>query len=174
MLRPQDLIVLLKLVGTPKGSWTFASLGHELGLSSSAVHRGLDRAAMGGLYQARGKVIVPGALIELLLHGARFVYPAVRRGEARGLPTAWAAPPLSESLVFSRENAPVWPDAMGDVRGMAVEPLHHAVPDAVRRDHRLWEMLALFDSIRIGGPRERGLAGEILEQRIDESAESES
>lgn len=123
---------------------------------------------MGGLYQPRQKGIVPSALVELLLHGARFVYPVVRRGEARGLPTAWAARPLNEILVYDMENAPVWPDAMGEVRGMAIEPLHPAVPGAARRDPQLWEMLALFDAIRVGGPRDRGLAGEILERRIVE------
>ncbi len=130
------------------------------------MHRGLERAAKGGLYQPQQKGLVPGALLELLLHGARFVYPAMRSGEARGLPTAWAAPPLSAALAFAGENAPVWPDPHGEVRGMAIEPLHPAVPDAARRDRRLWEMLALFDAIRVGGPRERGLASEMLEQRI--------
>jgi len=166
VLKPQDLFVLLKLACLPAGAWTFANLSYELGLSASAIHRGLDRAAMGGLYQPRHKAIAPGALIELLLHGARFVYPAARGGEARGLPTAWAAPPLAEGLVFAEENAPVWPDAMGEVRGMAIEPLHAAVPGAARRDPRLWELLALFDSIRIGGARERELAAGMLEKRI--------
>lgn len=55
---------------------------------------------------------------------------------------------------------------MGEARGMAIEPLHPAVPDAARGDQRLWELLALFDSIRIGGPRERHLAAEMLEKRI--------
>lgn len=169
MLRPQDLFILLKLACVPAGGWTFASLAHDLGLSPSAVHRGLERAAMGSLYQPRRKAIAPGALLELLLHGARFVYPAARIGEARGVPTAWAALPLSGILRSSEENAPIWPDAMGEVRGWAIEPLHPAVPDAARRDPRLWELLALFDSIRIGGPRERSLAGEELERRISGS-----
>lgn len=160
--------MLLKLACLPEGAWTFASVGHELGLSASAIHRGLERAALGGLYQPRQKRIVPSALIDLLLHGARYVYPAMRSGEARGLPTAWAAAPLSEALVFSGENAPVWPDAMGEVRGMAIEPLHPAVPDAARSDPQLWELLALFDAIRVGGPRERGLAGELLERKVVE------
>ena len=167
MLRPQDLVTLLKLACLPAGGWTFASVGHELGLSNSAVHRGLERAASGGLYRPRRKDIVPGALVELLVHGARFVYPASLGGEARGLPTAWGAPPLSEPLVFNPEKAPVWPDAMGDVRGMAIEPLHPAVPDAARRDRRLWELLALFDAIRVGGARERQLAAEMLERRVE-------
>ena len=168
MLRPQDLFILFKLACVPVGTWTFASLGHELGLSTSAVHRGLERAAMGSLYQPRRKAIAPGAFIELLLHGARFVYPAERRGEARGLPTAWAASPLSDSLISREENPPIWPDAVGEVRGFAIEPLHPAVPDAARRDADLWELLALFDAIRIGGPRDRTLAGETLDRRISE------
>ena len=126
---------------------------------------------MGSLYQPGRKTIVPGALIELLIHGARFVYPAERRGEARGMPTAWAASPLSKALVSSGENLPVWPDAMGEIRGIAIDPLHPAVPDAARQDPRLWELLALFDAIRIGGPRERSLAGELLERRISEGQE---
>jgi hypothetical protein len=170
VLKPTDLFILIKLACIPAGSWTFASLGHELGLSSSAVHRGLEHAAMGSLYQPRRRAVASGALLELLLHGARFVYPAARSGEARGLPTAWAASPLSRALVSSEENPPIWPDAMGEVRGFAIEPLHPAVPDAARRDHRLWELLSLFDAIRIGGPRERGLAGEMLAKRIAEWA----
>lgn len=126
---------------------------------------------MGSLYQPRRKAIAPGALIELLLHGARFVYPAARSGEARGLPTAWAASPLSEVLVSREENPPIWPDAVGEVRGFAIEPLHAAAPDAARRDPRLWELLALFDAIRIGGPRERDLAGDMLDRRISEAQE---
>jgi hypothetical protein len=168
MLKPQDLLVLLKLACVPAGTWTFASIAHDLGLSPSAVHRSLERAAKAGLYQPKRKAIKSGALVEFLLHGARFVFPAERHGEARGLPTAWAAPPLSDVLVSSRENAPVWPDAMGQVRGIAMEPLHPVVPDAVRRDPRLGELLALFDSIRLGNARERSLAGEFLEQRIIE------
>jgi hypothetical protein len=171
VLRPQDLFILLKLACLPAGTWTFASLGHQLGLSTSAVHRGLERAALGSLYQPGRKAIAPGALIELLIHGARFVYPAERRGEARGMPTAWAASPLSRALVSSGENLPVWPDAMGEIRGLAIDPLHPAVPDAARRDPRLWELLALFDAIRIGGPRERSLAGDLLERRISEGQE---
>ena len=132
------------------------------------IYRSLERAALGGLYQPKRKIIVPGHLIELLLHGARFVYPASTGPDARGVPTAWAAPPLQRVVISGEETAPVWPDPLGDVRGMAVEPLHPAVPDAARHDRRLWELLALFDSIRIGVPRDRALAGEMLEQRIGE------
>jgi len=40
------------------------------------------------------------------------------------------------------------------------------VPNAALRDERLYRYLALTDAIRIGGPRESGLARELLEARI--------
>lgn len=166
MLKPQDIVVLLKLTGQQPG-WTFEKVATELDLSPSAVHRSIDRAKQAGLYDARRKTVNRAALLEFLAHGARYVFPAVRQGEARGVPTAWAAAPMVDLLSSSQENAPVWPYALGKVRGIALEPLHPAVPEAAGRDRQLGEALALFDAIRIGNARERALAVEELAQRLD-------
>lgn len=165
MLKPQDIVVLLKLAGQQPG-WTFKRIAAELDTSPSAVHRSLDRAQQAGLYDSRRRAIKRAALLEFLVHGARYVFPAVRQGEARGIPTAWAAAPLAGRLSSSQENVPVWPHALGKVRGIALKPLHPAVPEAARRDEQLGELLALFDAIRIGSARERGLAVKELEQRL--------
>jgi len=165
VLQPQDLLVLLKLVeGSP--SWTFDSVAHELDIGSSSVHRSVNRAAEAGLFDRQRKAVNTPALLEFLVHGARYVFPPVWQGEARGRPTAWAAPPLADRLVSSRERIPVWPDPEGKIRGIGLEPLHPAVPDAVRKDHLLAELLALFDSIRIGDARERELARQELERLL--------
>lgn len=82
MLRPQDIVVLLKLAGQEPG-WTFEGIGAELDLSPSAVHRSLDRAKQSGFYKARSKAVNRAALLEFLVHGAKYVFPAVRQGEAR-------------------------------------------------------------------------------------------
>jgi DNA-binding Lrp family transcriptional regulator len=165
VLKPQDILVLLKLAAeTP--SWTFDSLARELGLSASAVHRSLQRAEAAGLYDGRRRKIKPAQLLEFLAHGLQYVYPAEWSGEARGRPTAWGAPPLSGQLVSSA-NPPVWPDANGKVRGLALKPLHPAVPGAADRDERLWELLALVDAIRIGNARERSLATRELKKRLN-------
>ncbi len=166
MLKAQDIVVLLKLVGQAP-DWTFSRIADELGLSASAVHRSLERAGLSGLYDAKERKVNRAALIEFLLHGARYVFPPVRQGEARGMPTAWAAPPLSEQLLASRANAPVWPYAKGKVRGIALEPLHPVVPGAAARDPQLGELLTLFDAIRIGNARERGLAAKELGRRLE-------
>jgi len=166
MLKAQDIVVLLKLVSKAP-DWTFNQIAEELGLSASAVHRSLERAARSGLYHAYQRQVNRAALLEFLLHGARYVFPPVRQGEVRGMPTAWAAPPLSEQLLSSRDNPPVWPYARGKVRGIALEPLHPVAPEAAARDPRLAELLALLDAIRIGNARERGLAGEELGRRFE-------
>ncbi len=165
MLKPQDILVLLKLAtGSP--SWTFDSLAHELGLSASAIHRSLQRAEAADLYEGRRRKIKAAQLLEFLSHGLKYVYPAEWGGESRGRPTAWAAPPLSGQLVSS-SSPPVWPDANGKVRGLALKPIHPSALDAARRDERLWELLALVDAIRIGNARERNLAVRELKKRLN-------
>jgi hypothetical protein len=165
VLKPQDILVLLKLAaGAP--SWTFDSLAHQLGLSASAIHRSLGRAEAAGLYDGRRRQIKAAALLEFLSHGLRYAFPAQWSGEARGRPTAWGAPPLAKQLVSS-SNPPVWPDAQGKARGIALKPLHPSAPDAASRDKRLWELLALVDAIRIGNARERNLAVRELKKRLN-------
>jgi hypothetical protein len=169
MLKPQDLVVLLKLVVAEPGTafWRIAS---ELQLSPSAVHRSLERAAHAGLYQPATKTADLRALHEFLAHGAKYVFPPVQQGEARGMATAWAAQPLSDRLSASGKAVPVWPYALGDSRGVALMPIHKVVPKAAAHDSQLRELLALFDAIRIGAPREREMAIEILSERLNAKA----
>jgi hypothetical protein len=170
MVKAQDIVVMMKLVGRGSG-WTFEEVAKELGLSSSAVHRSVERAQGAGLYDRRRKKVIAPALLEFIVHGAKYVFPATWLGEARGMPTAWAAPPLSHRLSGSRANPPVWPHPRGEVRGIALEPLHPVVPDAARRDKGFAELLALFDAIRIGNARERSLAIEGLEKHLGTRAQ---
>jgi hypothetical protein len=165
VLRRQDILILLKLL--PWGhNWTYDQIAHELGLSSSAVHRSVERAAGAGLYSVERRAVNRPELAEFLVHGVRYAFPADWGGEARGMPTAWAAEPLAKKLSSSGKNPPVWPDPQGSVFGIALTPLDPRVPDAVRRDEPLGELLALVDAIRIGGARERGLAAKELEKRL--------
>jgi hypothetical protein len=157
MLKAQDIIVLLKVAVAPE-AWTFVGLGAQLGMSASAVHRSLDRAASSALYDSDRRNVKIPALKEFLEHGIRYSFPPVRRGEARGMPTAWAAKPLVDEVVSSQRNPPVWPSARGKTRGISLEPLHPSAPEAARRDPDLYRLLAVVDAIRIGGERERDLA----------------
>jgi hypothetical protein len=169
VLRPQDIFILLKLLPWGPQNWTYDHIAHELGLSSSVVHRSLERAAKAGLYSVERREVNRAGLAEFLVHGARYAFPAVWGGEARGVPTAWAAEPLAKKLSSSGKNPPVWPDPHGSVFGIALTPLDPRVPEVARRDESLGELLALVDAIRIGGARERGLAAKELEKRLKKS-----
>ena len=49
VLRPQDLVVLLRLVLEPDAPPTYAALSSELGLTASEIHAGLERATIAQL-----------------------------------------------------------------------------------------------------------------------------
>lgn len=165
-LRPQDVLVLAKLLAYGGQRPPMAQMGLDLGLSSSEVHAALKR-----LEQARlltkgpvGSRPLLHAVEEFLVHAVKYAFPAKRGEVTRGTPTSHAAPPLSEHLTSS-DLPPVWPHSHG-VQGVALEPLYRTVPAAALRDPALYELLALIDAVREGRTRERQLAEEELRKRI--------
>jgi hypothetical protein len=106
------------------------------------------------------------AVEEFLIHGVKYAFPAQRGEATRGMPTAYAAPPLSGQIADNGDLPPVWPDAEGDARGVTLEPLHKAAPKASKRDPVLHELLALIDALRDGRVRERQLAEKELSARL--------
>lgn len=108
-------------------------------------------------------------LAEFALHGAKYAFPGVRLPLAVGVPTSHSAPAFAG--VFAPGSTDfVWPHPNGTVRGVGVEPLHSSVPYAAMQDARLYELLALFDALRVGKARERGMALERLQALIDPDA----
>jgi len=168
VLKPQDLLVVLKLWVGRERPWTYPLLAQELGVSLSEVHGAVKRAAQAGFLLEPGLAQAPNplALREFLVHGAKFAFPAERGGMTRGIPTAHAAPPLKAEILTDDEPPPVWPHPEGTERGAAFEPLYPAAPMAALRDPVLYEMLALLDAIRGGRARERQRAITLLEERL--------
>lgn len=160
MLKPQDILVVLKTVARGPEPWSYSQLAWELGMSASEVHAAIRRLADAGLFRADAGwgMADPEALDEFLVHGLRYVWAGVRGGWVTGTPTAWAVPPLSELVPSNGEPPPVWPDAQGPVQGVSFEPLYKSVPVAAARDARLHVLLALVDAIRGGPPAVRDLA----------------
>lgn len=108
-------------------------------------------------------------LAEFALHGAKYAFPAEKLPLVVGVPTSHSAPAFAG--VFAPGSTDfVWPHPNGSVRGVGVEPLHPSVPFAAMQDARLYELLALFDALRVGKARERGMALERLQALIDPSA----
>jgi hypothetical protein len=187
-LRPQDVVVVLKLLARGSSPWSYSKLGEELGMSAShvfaSVHRGqtshlLDfaatarraRLARGAKSPRNRQAVLPspnrGNLKEFLIHGVKYAFPVERGAPTRGIPTAEAAPPLNRHFSQDFPLPPVWPHAAGTVRGVAFSPLYKNVPEAAMRDPKLYELLALVDAIREGRAREREIAIRELTAKID-------
>ena len=169
VLRPQDLVILLRLALTPDEVPTYAALAAELGMTASEIHAGVERAVQARLAHkgSAGKpAVARQALKQFVVHGASYAFPALRGETTRGLPTGYAAPPLKERIVQPNEPPPVWPHKDGAARGVAFYPLYPTVPEAAGRNPALYELLALFDAIRGGSARERALAAELMGQRL--------
>jgi hypothetical protein len=145
-LLSQDVVVLAKLVSYGGGARPpIAQVAGELALSPSQVHASLKRLERSRLIDSQTGRPLLKAVEEFLIHGVKYAFP-VQRGEAtRGMPTAYAAPPLSDQLADNDDFPPVWPDPNGGVRGVTLEPLHKAAPKAARKDPALHELLALID-----------------------------
>lgn len=170
MLKGEDIVVLLKLSESPP-KWTVRTLADDTTIPRSVVHRALGRLAVAGLYDERRRRVKLSQAEEFLVHGLRYVFPALLEGETRGVPTAWAAAPLVDEISSPPGDLPpVWPDARGRVRGLSLRPLHEAVPEAARRDPRLAQALALIDALRLGDARTRGVAAKLLHRHLGDPA----
>jgi hypothetical protein len=171
-MRPGDLLPLLGLLrhAPSDPTWTVRSLADELHLPPAAVQRSLARLGETPAYDAVRRRANRSATEELLMHALPFVAPARLGGPTRGVPTAWAAPVLSGHFGPVDELPPVWPAPEGEVRGLAVEPVHPAVVDLAGSDPWMYEMLALLDVVRLGDARVSGIAQELLSDRLAKAA----
>lgn len=146
------------------------SLALSTGISKSQVNLALRRCFDVGLAKRDRHSDLPRvhikALLELIVYGLKYVFPAKLGAVTRGITTSLAAPVLEGKLISTGDLLPVWPDAQGNTKGQTVEPLFKSVTYAVRRDAELYALLALVDAIRIGQPRERNLATDLLAKRL--------
>jgi len=167
-LKPQDVLVLLKLIAIGERDWSYNRLALELGMSPSEVHSAIKRSLAAGLSVQHDDVIQPNLrnLIEFLVHGIRYVFVPDLGQMSRGMRTAYAGSPLDKIIVSDAEPPPVWPHPEGEDRGISFSPLYKSAPDAARQDQKLYELLVLVDAIRGGRARERDIAVKELNKRI--------
>jgi len=163
-LKPQDILILLKIVVLGKQSWFHHTIAQELGISQSEVSQSLNRSRYAGLIDASRKKVNKLAFTEFLLHGVAYAFPQQPGAIVRGVLTAHAAAPLNQ--IIKSDEKYVWPYAKGLERGQAIEPLYNTVVAATLADKELYELLTLVDAIRVGRIREKEIAKKELEKRI--------
>ena len=102
ILKPQDVLVLLKLVSIYPHEWAYNTLAVELGMSPSEVHAAVQRSIKAGLANQGVSQIKPNIsrLEEFLVYGIQYVFVPDRGELTRGIPTAWKVP-LPSAPVFT-------------------------------------------------------------------------
>ncbi|MEA3362790.1 MAG: hypothetical protein U9Q61_05905 [Thermodesulfobacteriota bacterium] len=170
-LKPQDILIALKLVALGDRNWSYVKLANELSMSASEINAGVKRCLSAGLLLPalqEGESPHPAikALEEFLVHGVRYTFVPELGELTRGVPTGYAADPLKDNFVVGNEPPPVWPYAEGRVRGYSFSPLYRSVPQAALADKQLYELLVLVDAIRGGKAREKEMAVSELKERL--------
>ena len=167
-LKPQDLVLALKLVTLGAAGWTQPGIARALHMSAGEVNHGLKRLALCHLYLPAERRVVRASLQELLISGLRYVFPAQLGLIGVGMPTAFSAAPFAEKLRLGDDDRVVWlaSGAAATTRGRVIDPLYPSAPLAAAEDPKLHELLALADILRVGRARERSLARTELEKRL--------
>ena len=162
-LRPHDVLVLLQLAIQPVA--TFRELSAKVGLSLGEVHKAAKRLGLGRLIIFEQRSVNLSLMMEFLVSGVPYAFPAQIGAPSRGIPTAFSAPPLAPE--FMDGEMVVWPAHNGRSRGLALTPLSPAVSTIWEDNHDLYRALTLIDALRVGRARERKRAREYLVQMFD-------
>src|SRR5712692_9284914 len=156
-LKPQDVVVALKLCVYHDARPAMSIIANDLSLSPSEVHAAIGRLRASRLLHGPKLKDRPNvsALEEFLVHGLKYAFPAEHGEVTRGVPTSYAAAPLRDMVAQGSEPIPVWPYEEGTKRGIAFAPLYRTAPIAALRDSSFHEYLVLADALRDGRIRER-------------------
>ena len=174
MLKPQDCVLLLKIIANPRKSWSQRALATELCISVFEVNKGIKRLVNSELIRKESTdpvKLIPNltAAKEFFIHGVRYCFPAKLGELTPGIPTSIAAPIFKDKFLLGNEPLPVWPYGKGKLRGVALSPLYKSVPQSVDEhpDDEFYNLLALVDTIRQGRARERALAIKMLKEKLE-------
>ena len=75
ILKPQDIVILLKIVTLQGQPWTVRSLASQVFISHSEVFAGLKRLTASRLVNPHDNTPRRRASEELLIHGVKYVFP---------------------------------------------------------------------------------------------------
>ncbi len=167
-MRPQDIVVLLKIIALNGRTWQNKDLANELYISGSEISKSLARSEFAGLIGHDKRKVFRLSLMEFIQYGLHYVFPARAGGMSNGILTGHSHPVVAEK--FHPELKYVWPDASSYDRGLSIQPLYPTVVKAVKEDTTLYKLLAMIDVIRVGRVREMKFAIEELKKHILDGA----
>jgi DNA-binding Lrp family transcriptional regulator len=165
-MRPQDIVILLKMITLGDKKCSIDEMADRLGISISEISKAMDRNVVAGLVSSDKARINKLALRDFLIHGLKYVFPPLPGSSTRGVATAHSAPPVNQHITESSENY-VWKYYKGTKRGNSIVPLYDKIPKIVENQPELYEFLTIIDTLRIGKKREIEIAINELDKRLN-------
>lgn len=172
MLKPQDCVLLIKLLAHPEKTWSQRELAAALNMSLSEINAAIKRLLYAGLARKTKEaqcVPIIEASLEFLISALKYLFPGKVGEYTRGMVTGIGAPLFQDKIASGNDPLPVWPDAYGTERGVALKPIYSSIPKALRDtpDQNFYGLLVLVDVIRSGRARERNMAIKMLKDRLE-------
>lgn len=163
-MRPHDIPILLKIIALGEKPWLNKDLAASLQISASEISDSISRSAYAGLIAADRRSVHLKELEGFIRYGLKYAFPIKPGAILTGKGTAHSAPTVR------LDNPPtehyVWPDPEGRQKGMLIIPLFPGAVYASGKDHKLYEMLALCDVMRLGTNKEMEVAARVLNTLI--------
>lgn len=166
-MKSQDILVILKLLLLRKKDWTQAQIAASLKISAAEMSAVFERLKRSGFIDTSKLKVRELAIREFLIHGLKYVFPAVLGTKVRGIATAHSASPILQHIIESEEIY-VWKSTKGNRRGIEITPLYKTVPIIATADPQLYELLVIVDTLRIGKAREREIAIAELDKILED------
>lgn len=163
-LKPQDVLMLLKIIVAPKLSQK--DLAFSLEVSPAEISHGLKRLKVSKLLTSDG-FVNKEACIEFLIHGVKYVFPSEFGPNSIGIPTSFARPGF-KFVRFKKDEIYVWPHPEGEIKGITLRPFHPSIPNACLKDEGLYTLASLIEMVRSGRVREQQIAAKEITKLIKE------
>src|SRR5450755_805243 len=121
-MRPQDVVILLKIIAMENHPWQNKDLAWHLNISASEISESLNRSQTARLIDDQKKKVFRQSLMEFLQFGLPYIFPVIPGPITVGIPTAHSHPFMKSH--FSSEELFVWPNFEGEFRGQSITPLY--------------------------------------------------
>jgi hypothetical protein len=102
-MRPQDVVVLIKVLLEKDSDWTQVSLARSLFISQSEISESLSRSRYARLLYDKGRKVARQPFMDLLEYGIPFIFPQHPGNVVRGIPTSHSASPIKEEIISEQQ-----------------------------------------------------------------------
>jgi DNA-binding Lrp family transcriptional regulator len=97
-MRPQDIVVLLKIISIRDNKWRNIDIANAIGISPSEVSEALNRCKIAKLIDSKKRKVNINSFTEFLVYGLKYVFPTEPGAIVKGIPTAHSASPVKDIL----------------------------------------------------------------------------